>query len=90
MGALDTFLLGMKRDKGGDEEGPVPRGWELREVSSEHLREREESILYAAGYRPTEEGMWRRSEMLFGRGTALQYALKELREKGERNLFDQP
>jgi hypothetical protein len=81
----------MKRDKSGDEEGPVPRRWELREVSSERLREREDSILYAAGYRPTEEdGMWRRSEMLFGRGAALQYALKELREKGEPNLFDQP
>jgi hypothetical protein len=90
VGALDAFLLGMKRDKSGDEEGPVPRRWELREVSSERLREREDSILYAAGYRPTEDGMWRRSEMLFDRGAALQYALIELREKGEPNLFDQP
>ena len=90
MGALDAFLLGMKTDESGDEGRPLARRWELREASSERLREKEDSILFAAGYRPTEGGLWRRSEMLFGRGAALQYALKELRDKGEPNLFDQP
>jgi hypothetical protein len=43
--------------------------------------------LQADGGRAVEE---ERHAMLFGRGAALQYALKELREKGEPNLFDQP
>ena len=35
------------------------------------LKEKEDSILFAVGYRP-EGGLWRRSDMLFGRGAALQ------------------
>jgi hypothetical protein len=41
-------------------------------------QEKENSILLSMGYNPAEDGQWRRSDMLFGRGAALQYALREL------------
>lgn len=51
-------------------------------------RQREDSILVAAGFEPKDGGLWQKTGVLFGRGAALQYAKRELRDKGESNQLD--
>jgi hypothetical protein len=53
--------------------------------SARHGQEKENSknsILFRLGYHPTEDGLWRKSDMIFARGAALRYALREIHERG--------
>jgi hypothetical protein len=57
--------------------------------SSRMLQQKEDSILRAAGFEPTDGGIWQKNGVLFGREAALQCARHELRDSGEPNHFDE-
>ncbi len=44
------------------------------------LRRREDSALLAEGFEPTEEGLWRKDGLWYGREAALQYVRRALHE----------
>jgi hypothetical protein len=48
-------------------------------------RQWEDATLLAAGFEPKEGGFWHKEGVLFARGAALQYAQRELDDKGEYN-----
>ena len=49
--------------------------------SSGGWREKDDSVLLAAGFEPAGGEMWQKEGVLFGREAALQYAVRELRDK---------
>lgn len=51
--------------------------------SARSWEERDNFILRAAGFEPTEGVLWMRGGMFFGKEAALQRARRELRERGE-------
>jgi len=60
----------------------------LRRALRENLdrscqEEKEDSILSAAGFEPTEVGWWAKGNVLFNREVALQVAQHELHERGD-------
>ncbi len=67
----------------------MPEIFEMQKVLQERWIAKEDSILRGAGYKPVRGGVWRKGGVLFSRGAALQYALGELREKGESNRFNE-
>ncbi len=46
-------------------------------------KEKEDSILSAAGFEPAEEGWWVKGSVLFNRDTALQIVHQDLHKSGD-------
>ena len=54
------------------------------------LREREDSVLLAEGFKPVGADLWRREGIYFGREAALQYAHSSLLQQAVRAAYDEP
>jgi hypothetical protein len=61
----------------------------IQKAPSEGWQGKDEHILLAAGFEPARGVMWQKEGVLYGREAALQYAKRELRDKGESHFFDQ-
>ena len=60
----------------------------MEENPARSWREREDDILSRAGFEEVEGDVWSKGGVLYGRGAALQLALRRLRESGEDTSFD--
>jgi hypothetical protein len=61
----------------------------MPEAPDRAWRQREDLAMVAAGFEPKDGGLWQKDGVLFGREAALDYALRELRDKGESTHFDE-
>ena len=59
----------------------------MEENSARNWREREDSLLSKAGFEKVENDLWNKGGVLYGRGAALQKALRKLGESGEDTKF---